>query len=521
MPAVVLTMLLSDVTSQTGRAVMTSSVDFSYRLPLTFVRVTGTRTRTIDIENKTALVCKAAVTTELAADMLTKLDVSMSAEAMAKQKSIWKFTSDGRLTGADVTTTVEPLAGLSTALKAGATVLGVAGPALLAAGPPGWIALAAAVGATSLVAGAAVNNGFGALVEIGDTAVDAGEPKGLQDADLDEWKVHPRYREKDADEAKALANLRCALVTAERNYARAALAAAQATSASDQLSWDMRLNQLQRLLASVSAGAARAEARYANWVAAETKTTTESHDHRFRIDQMPTEETLTFWAEQPDRRSSRGPWVDSVETLQTAVSVDLEEINGDNGVERLTNFKGSGDHQVYYRPPRPAVVKVWEATPTETDAGVRYALKLVELRRLQVSSPGNEAAILIEAGDRASSAVAVTFDETGALSGVTAEVTDPRLQRANDVSSVLDTVTGAVSTGKDLREALAPPSLVDQAAEAKAAAELGLVKSDPDPLKALKAQVAEQQLRAQLALAQQLQTANSVPVFVAVTQVSD
>jgi len=500
---------------------MTATVNFSYRLPLTHVRITGTRTGTKDLDNKTTVVCKSAVTTELAADMLTRLDVSMSAEAMAKQKSTWNLTSDGRLTGADVSTTVEPMAGLSTALKAGATVLGVAGPALLAAGPPGWIALAGAVGATSLLAGAAVDGGFGSLGQAGDTDEGDGvdtETEALVDADPAKWKVHPRYVEKDEEEARTLANLRCALATAERKYARVALAAAQALTLADQMTWDMHLKQLQRLLASVSAGAARAEARYADWVAGTSSTTTENHDYRFRIDQMPTEERLAVWAENPKERASRGPWVAAMETLHTAVSVDLVEVNGDNGFEPLTNFAGSGDHQAYYRPPRPAIVKVWEATPTTVDGAVRYNLKLVDLRRLQVSVPGNEAAVAIEAGDRASNAVAVTFDETGALSKVTAELTDSRLQRAKDIGGLLDTVSGAVTTGKDLREALAPPSLVDQAAEAKAAAELGLVKSDPDPLKDLKAQVAEQQLRAQLALAQQLQSANSMPVFVAVTQ---
>lgn len=497
---------------------MTATVDFSYRLPLTYVRVTGTRTSTTDLD-KTMVVCKAAVTTELAADWRTKLDVSMSAEAMAKQKSTWNLTSDGRLTGADVSTTVEPMAGLSTALKAGATVLGLAGPALLAAGPPGWIALAGAVGATSLLAGAAVDGGLGIFAEGGDGVGGGGFETGdLGNANPSEWEVHPQYVEKDAAEAQTLANLRCALTTAERKYAQVALAAAQATTLAEQMTRDEQLRQLQRLLASTSAGAARAEARYAAWVALRVTTTTVNCDYRFRCDQMPTEERLTAWAEDLKSRTGRGPWVDALENLNTAVSVDLEEIAGDNGIETLTNFTGSGDHQVYFRPPRPAIVKVWAATPNTTAEETLYTLKLVDLRRLQVSVPGNEAAVVIEAGDRASSAVAVTFDETGALTKVTAEIGDPRLQRAKDIGGLLDTLTSAVTTGKDLREALAPPSLVDQAAEAKAAAELGLDKSDADPLKELKAQVAEQQLRAQLALAEQLQKANSIPVLVAVTQ---
>lgn len=81
----------------------------------------------------------------------------------------------------------------------------------------------------------------------------------------------------------------------------------------------------------------------------------------------------------------------------------------------------------------------------------------------------------------------------------------------------MDVVTESVTSGKDLRDALAPPSLVDRAAEAKAAAELGLVPTQDDPLKELKAQLEENELRARLRVAEQLQASRSVPVFVSLT----
>lgn len=503
---------------------MTEDINFTYRLPLTYVRVVGTRTTTQHIDDKAIVECKAAVTTELAADFLTKIDVSLTAERMATQKATWNLTADGRLTGADVTTTVEPMAGLAAGLKSGAMVLGVAGPALLAAGPPGWIALAGAVGATSLASGVATHMAGHRNLTGGGTGIDIVEivdsleaPSVPDDVTPGNWGVHASYVTTNGEAAKALANLRYTLATAEAAHARAALAAAQASSPGDLAFWDDRLRQLQRLLASASAGAARAEARYAVWMASQVVATTASHDYRFRIDLMPTEDELQNWVGSTSKQLGYPDWVSSLDQLHTAVSIDMEPLNGDDDTTSLVEFSPRDDERVYYRPPRPAIVRVWEAMPTGKKTGPRFTLRLIDIRRVQVARPGNETSISIQTGLDSTNAVAVTFDETGALTKVASEIKDPILQRASDVSGLLDMLGTAVTAGKDLREALSPPSLVDQAAEAKAAAELGLVDAPPDALKDLKAQVAEQQLRAQLALAQQLQSASSVPVFVTVS----
>ena len=113
----------------------------------------------------------------------------------------------------------------------------------------------------------------------------------------------------------------------------------------------------------------------------------------------------------------------------------------------------------------------------------------------------------------------MTFDDSGALTKVETDIKDPTLQRAAYLSSLLNKVDGAVTVGKNLREAFAPPTLVDRAAEAKAAAELGLVPAAEDTLKELKGKLQEQQLRAQLKLAEQMQTATSIPIFVTTSSV--
>jgi hypothetical protein len=116
------------------------------------------------------------------------------------------------------------------------------------------------------------------------------------------------------------------------------------------------------------------------------------------------------------------------------------------------------------------------------------------------------------------SAVTVIFDESGALSTVTTQTTDPTLQRAKDVATLLPALPSALDAGSDLRKALTPPSLVDQAAEAKAAKELGLIKSPADPLQPLRDRLEEARLLAQLKLAEQLSSATSPPVMITVSE---
>jgi hypothetical protein len=488
-----------------------SDIEFSYRLPVSFVRVTGTRSSSSDVDDAVTVDCRAAVTTEIGADTRTRCPVRLTEQSMATQKSTWTLTTDGRLTGADSSTTVERLANWSAALQAGGTVLGIAGPALLGAGPPGWLVLAGAVGAASLgTAYMAGHVNITAVVSNGGV----GQPPTPPDSIPAEWDVHAKYVKEHQKDAQALANLRSCLAEAAWAHARAVRAEALADQTADQCWWAEQVERLKRVLVGASMGAARAEANYATWLAAQVKVTIDHRDFRIPVDLMPDQSELEGWAADPQPSPI---WAGLLRHLHLAVSVDLEHVEGDNELERNLPFTPTTDaDEVHYRPPRPAVVRTWKATPRPSE-GLAYALELQETQHVLIACPGNEARMSIMTSHDSTNAVAVTFDESGALSKVTTELKDPALQRATDLSAMLSRVGEAVTVGKDLREAVSPPSLVDRAAEAKAAAELGLVPTSEDPLKALKAQVAEQQLRAQLKLAEQLQRASTFPVFVAVS----
>lgn len=85
-----------------------AQIAFDYRLPLTYVRVIGARREVLDSAVATTSTSyDATVTTETGADLRTLQKVLITPEELAQQKSTWTLTSDGRLKGSDVSTTVE------------------------------------------------------------------------------------------------------------------------------------------------------------------------------------------------------------------------------------------------------------------------------------------------------------------------------------------------------------------------------------------------------------------------------
>lgn len=327
--------------------------------------------------------------------------------------------------------------------------------------------------------------------------------------------MRAEYATEHPDEARALANLRSGLARATNAHAQAVRAAASGQTPDELRYWGDRAAQLRLVLTAAVFGAARAEHVYSTWLASKTELTVTQHDVRLEIDRVPTHAQVTHWA-AGSSGSLPSDWVATVETLQTAICIDLEG-PGDLSVGTGLRFEPqASDDVVHFRPPRAAVLRVFKVVPSSTQPG-RHTLDPVEVRHLAVACPGNETRISVQTSSRATNAVAVTFDDTGALTKVTTDLKDPVAQRSTEVKSLVDVVTESVTSGKDLRDALAPPSLVDRAAEAKAAAELGLVPTQDDPLKELKAQLEENELRARLRVAEQLQASRSVPVFVSLT----
>ncbi|SFU10128.1 hypothetical protein SAMN05660657_05688 [Geodermatophilus amargosae] len=496
---------------------MPQDISFSYRLPLTYVRVTGTRTETTDgLTGQTTVECRSTVTTETGADLLTRCPVSISPEALARQKTTWNLLEDKRLAGADVTSTVEPLAAWKASLSAGMAVLSAGLPLVvgLSLGPPGWIALAGAAGAATLGAGLGSRR---YLVSVsGEEGLEVGgdvqPPEPPADVGLAQWNVDSRYGEEKPREAQILAGYRAALADASAAHATAVRAIIADSEGSDSFYWEQRLKSLELVLQSASVGAMQAEAAYTAWKASKLQTVVTDCDERLRIDVLPDRAQLQEWA--ADTAGGTAAWMKLAAELRIGVSVELEHILGDNQKLHLQEFQPFATADVvHFRQPRPANLEIWRLTP---EGATAYSLKRVEVRRLLVAFPGNEETMLVHGGRGASSAVQYAFAASGGLTNIVTDQTDPALQRAHDILDLIPALKNAAEAGSSIRTALSPPSLVDRAAEAKAAQELGLLTGPEDPLKELKDKVAEQELRARLRLAEQMATATSPPVFVTV-----
>jgi len=474
-----------------------TNLSFTYRLPLTYVRVVGeVRTTKSSLPGEeTTSVRELAVTTEVGADLLTAIRIDIDAASMATQKATWTLLPDGRLTGSSVSTTVEPLAGWKAALQVGAFVAAAAGA--VASGPPGWASLGlAALGA---VTAASVTK---AVAE--SLPAPTGTDRALQALDPTTMGVRPEYVVEHEVEARVLGAYRFALAAGSAAHAEAALGLA----GPDPAATAAALRELDKALQSVRLAAAVSEAAYTRWLDGKRTTDVTTVDERLRIDDMPTSAELRGWA-----AGGRGElvWTALATTHRVAISVDLASVpEADSAHEK----RRAGEPYMpelprdilFYRPPRWAEVTVWNVTPT--DEADRYTLTPKELVRMAVSYAGNETALNL-ATPGSTSAVTAAFDENGALTSLATEVIDPRLQRAREIGELPEALKGAATAGADVGKLFAGPTLVERAAEAKAAAELGLVPTPPDPLQALRDQLEKDRLIAQSKIAHQLATSSS------------
>lgn len=309
---------------------MVDDVSFTYRLPLTYVRITGTRTEvTNSLTDSTTVDRTSVITTETGADPHSSYQVKISAQRLAAHKSTWNLLADGRLVGAESTTTVEPWALWKTAMSAGATALGAAAPALVPLGAPGWMALAglsggAALGAyvvaegvRTVVADEAMGPRFGA-----EAGHQPASPEPVKEADPAQWNVHDKYVQEHQTAAHTLATYRAALAEATAAHATAVRLSFQ-TPEDEQYYWQHRVQTLERMLASINVGAAAPEAAYAQWCREAITSDETVYDERIRIDDLPTPEVLREWADTPSR--SYPAWSQLAKKLWVAVSVRLED----------------------------------------------------------------------------------------------------------------------------------------------------------------------------------------------------
>lgn len=490
---------------------------FEYRLPLTWVRVVGTSTVTTDeladVQYKETVEHTAVVTTEAGVDPLTRFRVAMTAPELASSKTAWTLMPDGRLTNADTSTTVEPMARWKTGLEVGAFVLAAGVAVAATATPLGWLALGGAA------AGAGIHSVLraGQLQLLKTPTADGGEETlqsvAVHDADPSLWKINNSY---EINAARELANYRQALADGGVQHAkcvRRVLAGdAWAQGELQAIEWAMR---------SATIGALRAEEAYSAWMASKKTKKISPFDYKWRIDDLPDEESLKAWC---DNRKQVGDkiWATWVLELKVAVTVDLDELIGSTDVNRKAGrdlvVQLDEDEEdtsvIHYRQSRPATIRTWKLVAnSKSNSYAGFRLEQVNVHRALVAYPGNEAVIHTQSTNSASKTVTASFDENGALTKIAGDDVDPSLQRAHDISALIPGVAAAATAGQGFGQVFAAPSLTDRAAELEAAQKLGLITKPADPNQVLKDQLEVERLRAQLNISRQLATASS-PAFV-------
>lgn len=478
-----------------------ASID--YRLPITYVRVAGGIDEVHDkIDGSTGRTHSFTITAETGADLASLQRIPLSLGG--KSDVTFELSADGRLTGTLLKRTGDDRSAIwRTAISAAGTVVGAAGPVLLTQGPPGWAALA---GAAVVAGGAAVvYTGIRELVNDvhRDDIETTGQPLTERPIDPTDEGVPKLYVDQCPTEALVLARYRAARKQATKRHSVVVHALL------DDLSTDrtVEVRQLEALLRSIEVGLATAEREYAIWQQTQRTVTTIAFDERLRVDELPTAAQLAAWCASPTAHD--GGWRDLALGAHTVVSIDLidDPVKGEP-----REAKGAVDvfstMDVMYRPPRPAIIRVWRLTKKEA----MFEAAKIETRRLDVSYPGNEKELSIRSKDRET--LDLDFDVNGALTKVAISSTSSTIRRAEQVESALSAAGTAIAAGKTIREAVSPASLVDQLAERKAAKELGLLPTPEDPLQTLRDQHEEARLRAQLRVAEQISNSNIVPVVV-------
>lgn len=484
-----------------------------YRLPITYVRVTGGIDEVHDkIDGSTSRTHSLTITAETGADLssLQKIPLSLG----GKSDVTFNLTADGRLTGTVLKRTGDDRSAVwKAAVSAAGTVVGAAGPALLAQGPPGWAALAGAAvvagGATVVYSGTRDLSSHEARLEAvrGEGARDVSdtteEPLTPQSIDPAAVGVPDLYLQECPTEALVLARYRAARKLAAERHSVVVHALLRESPSRGTA----ELRQVEALLRSIEVGLSNAEREFAIWQQKQRTVKTTAFDERFRGNELPTADQLAQWCASPT--AAGGGWRELAVNALTVVSIDLvdDPVKGEP-----REAKGAVDvfstMDVMYRSPRPAILQVWRLTKQDS----AFEAAKIETRRLDIILPGNEKELSIRSNDRET--LDLGFDADGALTKVVVSSTSAAIRRAEQIDSTLTGFGTAITAGKDIRDAISPASLVDQLAERKAAGELGLIPTPEDPLKALRDQLEEARLRAQLRVAEQINSSSIVPVVV-------
>jgi hypothetical protein len=295
----------------------------------------------------------------------------------------------------------------------------------------------------------------------------------------------------DHGEAQLLADLR----TGET---QARLAFAAAAHGSDTADTDASLDALAQRLKLIRSELARSEALYQKWLDDHVTTTSTAYDEELEISALPTSADAQEWLDNAPQEDAR-PFYDACTALGIVVSCDFTEVHyyADTDKEAPDDDSDvpAADGSIRYRLLRPAVLRVF--------AGKKNGGPLEEpsTQRILVAMPGYERSV--PAFDvREKQSLSLSFDDTGALTSVSSDLTGGAANTASEVGDLPTGLKDAFDAGTDIAAPFTPAghakAMKDQLDEINARAALAPAA---DPLKSLEDQVAKAELQARLKIA--------------------
>ena len=483
------------------------SVVARYRLPVTTVRITGTRARVVNRKSMPAIdtVSRSATAiTQINADhrlWLTFTDpgpVDRPWRRDLERDLNLSVKPDGRLQSLNATVTDTSTDRLKAALQIGAGVTGAVGGLLIPAGPWG-----AAIGVATGVATGVIAYNARAVLPIDGEAV----TKALEGGDgtpsrpaMEKLGIPPAYSAENKDAAELLANLKWSEVQLLDAIARAT--PAHDLTAPQQLASQLR--HLQRCLVAVREALVESERDCLGWVAQQAVVTNTVFDEVLTIDEVPTTSELHATVSAHFPADDKRRWIDLFKTLRFAVTCDLLDPDIDQNRTLRTDVPKSSDTTIWYRRPRLATVTHWEIVKSGTSSVATPTL----VERKLVVIPGDEEPLQV-VPDKGAGTATVTFDGDGLLTGHATHVKDASVDRLKALADSPALVKDALASGAAVAEGLTT-SDAEKAARAKSALELVKVAKElqaargpagVDRLKQIREELEEAELMARLAKA--------------------
>ena len=282
----------------TSPPVRATDVSVRYRLPVTSVRISGTRTHVVNrtsIPSVDTVSRNATAVIQIEADprlwlAFTKPGPLMRRARRAVERDL-TFTTrpDGRLQTVNATVTDTSAERLKASLTIGATVSGAVGSLLLPAGPLGVaVGVAAGVVTGGISYGAGVHGFAPPDHDAFRQAIDsAGGDQGSRPS-MDKLGVPPAYAKKERDAAELLASLKWSEAQLLDAVARATTPQSLATPRD----LSEKLRHLQRSLVAVREALVEAERHCLAWIADQADVTITKFDVVLTIDDRRTTDHL-------------------------------------------------------------------------------------------------------------------------------------------------------------------------------------------------------------------------------------